>query len=135
MNDNFTETTAGIRVTVQPEPLQQESDPDRGVFAFAYTVILENLGSVTVQLLDRHWVIRSAGAQIAEVVGPGVVGQQPILKSGERFEYTSSAVIHDPIGTMEGSYSFMLLDGAGSESKRFEVKIPRFNLLYPVIIH
>ena len=126
----YTEITKGIRVSVRPEHVVESSDPDDDVFTFAYTVRIENNGGETVQLLERHWLILSNGVRIAEVVGPGVVGNQPVLAPGEFHEYSSSAVIQDPIGSMEGSYTFK-----SDAGKYFEVKIPKFDLLYPVILH
>ena len=81
-------------------------------------------------MLERHWLILSNGIRIAEVVGPGVVGLQPTLEAGGVHEYTSSAVIQDPVGSMEGSYTFK-----SSSGKYFDVKIPRFDLLYPIMLH
>jgi ApaG protein len=126
----FTETTASITVTVEPAPILEESRPTEGVFVFAYTVVIENRSGDTVQLLERHWIIESAGEQTGEVNGAGVVGVQPILKPGERFEYTSSTVIDDPIGAMMGSYLLKRRDG-----DLFTVQIPRFKLLYPILFN
>lgn len=122
----FTETTASITVSVNPAPILDECRPAEGVFAFAYTVTIENNSGDTVQLMERHWVIESADEQTGEVTGPGVVGLQPTLQPGERFEYTSSAVIKDPIGAMQGSYIFKRREGGF-----FNVQIPRFRLVYP----
>jgi ApaG protein len=126
----YTETTRDIRVSVRSQHVADSSEPDNDVFTFAYTVRIENLGAESVQLLERHWLILSNGVRIAEVVGPGVVGVQPVLGPGESHEYSSSAVIQDPIGTMEGSYTFK--SGSG---KFFDVKIPKFDLLYPIMLH
>lgn len=126
----FTETTASIAVTVQPVPIPEESREEDGVFVFAYTITIENQSAETVQLRERHWIIESAGEQIGEVVGTGVIGVEPILKPGERFEYTSSTVIRDPIGSMKGSYVFSR-EGGGM----FVVQIPRFKLFYPTLLH
>jgi ApaG protein len=123
----FTETTADIVVTVVPAPLEEESRPQEGVFAFAYTVTIHNRSSDVVQLLERHWLIESADQQIGEVTGAGVVGLKPTLQPGESFEYTSSAVIKDPIGAMRGSYIFKRNGGGGF----FTVQIPRFRFIYP----
>ncbi len=128
--EGYTSITRGVRVTVRPEHLVEQSDPEQSVYAFAYTMRIENIGGETVQLLERHWLINSAGVQIAEVVGPGVVGEQPVLGPGDAFEYTSSAVIHDPIGSMEGTYTFK-----ASTGQFFDVSIPRFDLVYPTILH
>jgi ApaG protein len=126
----FTETTADIAIFVEPAPLEHESNPDDGVFAFAYTIRIENRSSETVQLLERHWLIYSADEQIGEVTGEGVVGVQPVLEVGQSFEYTSSCVIHDPVGAMRGSYIFQRASGG-----YFTVQIPRFQLLYPSLFN
>jgi ApaG protein len=126
----FTETTASITVSVEPSPIHEESRPSESAFAFAYTVSIENHSGDTVQLMERHWIIESAGEQIGEVTGPGVIGQQPVLKPGESFQYTSSTVIRDPIGSMHGSYIFRRKEGGF-----FTVQIPRFHLFYPTLLH
>ncbi|MEY4668995.1 MAG: hypothetical protein RL518_1694 [Pseudomonadota bacterium] len=126
----FTETTASITVSVEPTPLEEESRPQEGAFVFAYTVTIENHSHDTIQLLERHWIIESAGEQTGEVNGAGVVGVQPILQPGERFEYTSSTVIPDPIGAMYGTYMFRKRDG-----EFLTVQIPRFKLLYPALFN
>ncbi|MCB0310741.1 MAG: ApaG domain, partial [Bdellovibrionales bacterium] len=78
----YSEITNDVRVSVSCEPLLANSDPARNVFAFSYTITIENLSPETVQLLERHWIIRSNEQQLAEVVGPGVVGEQPVLEPG-----------------------------------------------------
>ena len=122
----FTETTAKITVSVEPAPIPEESDPSAGSYVFAYTIHIENNSDDSIQLLERHWLIESAGEQIGEVTGPGVVGVQPVLEPGQSFEYTSSAKINDPIGAMRGSYVFRRKSGG-----MFTVQIPRFKLMYP----
>ena len=121
----YTETTEGLKVSVIPQIIDEESSPGEGAFTFAYTITIENNSQKIVQLMERHWIIRSAEIQIGEVVGPGVVGVQPTLAPGESFTYTSSAVIHDPIGSMEGEYTFK-----DEKGDFFAVKIPRFGLVY-----
>ena len=125
-----TQTTQSIVVSVNPAPLEDESRPGDGVFAFAYTVRIENCSEQIVQLLERHWLIESAGEQVGEVVGPGVVGVQPILEPGQHFEYTSSTVIKDPVGSMRGTYIFSRKEGG-----YFTAQIPRFSLIYPQLCH
>jgi ApaG protein len=125
-----TQTTQSIVVSVNPAPLEEESSPEQGVFAFAYTVRIENCSEQVVQLLERHWLIESAGEQVGEVVGPGVVGVQPILEPGQHFEYTSSTVIKDPVGSMRGTYIFSRKGGG-----YFTAQIPRFSLVYPQLCH
>ena len=126
----FTETTARITVSVEPTPIETESRPTENAYVFAYSVHIENHLEETVQLMERHWLIESAGEQIGEVVGPGVIGVQPTLKPGERFDYTSSTVIRDPVGSMKGSYVFKRVSGG-----LFVVQIPRFKLLFPTMFH
>lgn len=122
----FTETTSSITVCVEPTPILEESKPTESVFAFAYHIQIENHSDSTVQLLERHWIIESADTQIGEVTGPGVVGVQPILEPGQAFEYSSSAVIRDPVGSMRGNYIFSRKSGGF-----FVVQIPRFRLVFP----
>jgi ApaG protein len=126
----YSDTTRDIRVSVRPQHVEGNSEPENDVYTFVYTVRIENMGTESVQLLERHWLILSNGVRIAEVVGPGVVGVQPTLAPGGLHEYTSSAVIQDPVGSMEGSYTFKTEGG-----KYFDVKIPKFDLLYPIMLH
>ncbi len=126
----YSEITHQIRVSVRPKVIKKDSDPQNGVYAFGYTVKIENLGCDTVQLLERHWKVTSAEVQIAEVVGPGVVGEQPVLEAGQSFEYSSGTVINDPFGWMEGTYTFRANGG-----KFLQVTIPRFELFYPLVLH
>lgn len=128
--EGYTLITAGIRVSVQPEHLEENSSPTDDIFAFSYTVRIENLTLHPVQLLERHWLIFSGGNRLAEVVGPGVVGEQPLLEVGEAFEYTSTTIIQDPIGLMKGSYTFRAEPG-----EYFVVEVPPFDLHYPVVMH
>lgn len=111
---------------MQTAPIEEESKPHEGVFVFAYTIRIENLSEQIVQLLERHWVIESADEKIGDVTGSGVVGVQPVLEPGKHFEYTSSTVINDPVGSMKGTYIFSRKEGGF-----FTVQIPRFSLVYP----
>ena len=126
----YSKVTEGVRVSVICQPLIANSEPIRNVFAFSYTITIENLAQEVVQLLERHWIIKSNEVQIAEVVGPGVVGHQPILKPSTSFQYTSGAVIQDPIGSMQGNYTLRAASG-----RFFEVDIPRFELVFPIVVH
>jgi ApaG protein len=126
----FSSTTAGIEVIARPEPLPNESNPKQGVYSFAYTITIKNCSDRVAQLVERHWIIKSAEIQIGEVLGPGVVGLQPTLRPGEEFHYTSGCVINDPVGSMEGIYTFRYESG-----ETFEVTIPRFTLCYAEVIH
>ncbi|MCC6954749.1 MAG: Co2+/Mg2+ efflux protein ApaG [Deltaproteobacteria bacterium] len=126
----YSEITRNVRVSVRPQYLDDHSDPDRGVFVFAYSVTVENFGLETVQLLRRHWVVNSGGGLYTEVKGDGVVGEQPVLACGDSFTYTSTSMIKDPVGSMYGTYMFQSEDG-----QDFEVTIPEFDLVFPGSIH
>lgn len=112
-----------FQVEVLPRYLPDQSEPDAGVWSFAYTITVSNVGEVPAQLISRHWIITNDHGEVEEVKGLGVVGQQPLLRPGESFEYTSGARLGTPTGTMEGSYFCVAEDG-----ERFEVAIPLFVL-------
>ena len=118
--------TRGITVRVRPSYLEAESDPDARRYVWAYVVEIENRGPVTVQLTARHWIITDALGRIEEVDGPGVVGQQPVLKTGEAWRYTSFCPLPTTSGEMRGSYR-MVTDGGDG----FDVEIPQFSLHLP----
>lgn len=117
-----------IQVTTAFVPSQ--SDPANNRFVFAYTITITNTGSTTAQLLTRHWVITDANNKVQEVRGEGVIGEQPILKPGASFQYTSGTVIETPVGTMGGSYQMQAEDGTG-----FDAMIPEFTLSMPRTLH
>ncbi len=119
-----------IRVTVDTVYVEEQSDPETDRYVFAYTITIENSGSITAQLLNRHWIITDAAGQVQEVKGEGVVGEQPILQPGGTFRYTSAAMIETPVGTMTGSYEMMADDGV-----RFDAEIPAFKLSAPNLLH
>jgi ApaG protein len=110
--------------------LDEQSQPAAGVFAFAYTVTIVNSGDVTAQLIARHWVITDALGHSEEVRGLAVVGHQPLLKPGERFEYTSWTRLATPQGTMRGTYMCMTED-----ARPFEAAVPEFMLARPEQLH
>lgn len=113
-----------VQVRAQPRYLEKESRPEASLYVYAYDIILENKGSERVQLLSRHWLIRDGFNQLEEVIGAGVIGQQPILNPGESFRYSSFCPLKTPTGSMEGSYQMKnLISG-----DLFEVPIPRFEL-------
>lgn len=110
-------------VEVQPAYLPEQSAPERGLYCFAYTITVANTGTIAAQLISRHWHIEDASGRKDEVKGLGVVGQQPLLRPGEAFQYTSSCRLAAPTGSMHGHYFCVAEDG-----ERFEVEIPRFVL-------
>ena len=112
-----------FRVEVEPRFLPEQSAPTQGIYSFAYTITITNTGDVTAQLISRHWTIANSAGDVEEVKGLGVVGQQPLLKPGESFQYSSGCRLRTASGSMEGSYFFVAEDG-----ERFEVNIPPFML-------
>jgi len=110
--------------------LDEQSQPSAGMFAFAYTITIANSGDVTAQLIARHWVITDALGHREEVRGLAVVGHQPLLKPGERFEYTSWTRIGTPQGTMRGTYLCMTED-----ARPFDAEVPEFMLAQPQQLH
>ena len=119
-----------VLVSAATQYLADQSDEGAGRYVFAYTITIRNAGTVPAQLISRHWVITDAQGLVQEVRGLGVVGSQPLLQPGERFEYTSGASIATPVGTMRGSYQMVAADGT-----RFEAAIPEFTLSVPRILH
>ena len=117
-------------VTVRPQFLPEQSDPERNQFAFAYNITICNTGQVAAQLIARHWIITDSENRVQEVKGLGVVGYQPFLQPGEQFEYASWAVIATPVGTMRGEYFCVAEDGA-----RFEVPVAEFVLSMRRTLH
>ena len=118
--------TRGIRVSVLPQYLEHESDPDENRYFWAYTITIENEGAETVQLHTRHWKITDQTGHVEEVRGPGVVGQTPTLKPGEQFQYTSGCPLPTPSGIMAGSFQMTNEDG-----DKFDVAVPAFSLDSP----
>ena len=124
------ENQYNIDVQVETAYVSEHSVPDEDRFVFAYTITLVNRGSITAQLISRHWFITDADNRTEEVEGEGVVGEQPVLKPGEGFRYTSGAVIETPVGTMHGTYQMVAEDG-----RTFDATIPRFILSAPRTLH
>src|ERR1700691_5789413 len=122
----YVANTRGIAVSVEPTYLDARSSPHNSQYFWAYRVIIENQGLETVQLLSRHWMITNARGELTEVKGPGVVGEQPVLKPGESFEYTSGAPLDTPSGMMGGAYQMETETG-----ERFDIEIPTFSLDRP----
>jgi ApaG protein len=118
--------TNDIKVIVEPIYLDEQSDPAKPIFVWAYHIKLENCGQDTVQLLTRYWRITNAMGQVEEVEGEGVIGKQPTLAAGEKFEYASGVPLTTPTGFMEGTYHM-----SNQKGERFDVVIPAFSLDSP----
>jgi ApaG protein len=117
-------------IDVATRYLDEQSEPEQDRYDFAYTVRIRNAGKVPARLLGRHWVITDANGNVREVTGEGVVGEQPWLRPGEAFSYTSGAVLETHLGTMHGSYEMIADDGT-----RFDAPIPAFTLSVPRTLH
>ena len=119
-----------ISVKTHTVYIADQSDPANDRYVFAYTITINNTGSAAAQLVSRHWIITDAANKVQEVRGKGVVGEQPHLRPGESFEYTSGSAIATPVGTMRGSYQMVADDG-----EKFDVAIPEFTLSMPRVLH
>jgi ApaG protein len=122
----YTATTRAIEVTVRPQYLPDQSDPEKSQFVWAYRVRIENKGTETVQLRSRHWKITDGLGRLQEVRGPGVVGKTPRLRPGDAFEYTSATPLATPSGIMGGTYQMVSESG-----ENFDIEIPTFSLDMP----
>ena len=127
---SMTAARPDIRITAISRYVEDQSDPAAERYVFAYTVTIENHGTLGAQLIDRHWVITDANGRVQEVRGAGVVGEQPQLAPGDRYEYTSAAMLETPVGSMQGKYG--MIDADGND---FDAPIPVFNLAVPNILH
>ena len=119
-----------IEVEVETQYVSEQSLPDQDHFVFAYTITIRNSGEVPARLLRRHWVITDSNNKVQEVRGEGVVGEQPHLKPGESYRYTSGTMLETPVGVMRGSYLMVTDDGV-----EFEADIPQFTLSMPRTLH
>lgn len=119
-----------VQVETAVAYLPDQSDEKGERYVFAYTITISNTGTVPAQLISRHWVITDAANQVQEVRGLGVVGEQPLLRPGESFEYTSGTSLATPVGTMHGSYQMVAEDGT-----RFEAPVEEFILSVPRVLH
>jgi ApaG protein len=119
-----------IQIEALVKHLAEQSDEDDDRYVFSYTITLTNNGENTVQLLSRHWIITDSNNHVQEVRGQGVVGEQPVLKPGQSFAYTSGTVLATPVGTMTGSYQMVDEDGT-----KFDAPIPQFVLSVPRVLH
>ena len=120
----------GFIIQTQVNYLPDQSDEAGNRFVFSYTISITNLGNVAVRLISRHWIITDANNHVQEVRGQGVIGEQPLLKPNQSFEYTSGTVLSTQVGTMRGSYLMHADDGA-----QFDVDIPQFVLSVPRVLH
>ncbi len=119
-----------ITVAANAAYIAEQSDPSKNQYVFAYTITVTNTGAVAAQLISRHWIITDGDHHVQEVRGLGVVGQQPLLKPGESFEYTSGTHLATPVGTMRGTYQMVAEDG-----RTFDAPIPPFTLSVPRVLH
>jgi ApaG protein len=119
-----------ISVSVETNYIPDQSDPGSQRYVFGYTITIRNEGQEAAKLLRRHWIITDANGKVQEVRGDGVVGEQPHLRPGQGFRYSSGAILETPVGTMQGSYQ-MLGDGGGS----FDAPIAPFRLAVPGLLH
>lgn len=119
-----------IRIQVATSYVDDQSEPESGRYVFAYTITISNDGEVPAKLLSRHWVITDANGKVQEVSGDGVVGEQPYLKPGEQFRYSSGAVLETPVGAMQGLYRMRADDGVS-----FDAPIAPFTLAVPGLLH
>ena len=125
-----TDVSEGIQIDVETLYVESESDPNKNRFVFAYTITIRNVGETPARLMTRHWVIRDANGKVQEVQGDGVVGEQPHLKPGEGFQYTSGTMLETSMGTMGGSYQMVTDDGSV-----FKAPIEDFLLSAPRTLH
>jgi ApaG protein len=119
-----------IRVDVETRYIEDQSNPEQNYYVFAYTITIRNKGQQSAKLLTRHWVITDSNEKIQEVRGDGVVGEQPLLKPGEQFVYTSGTMLETAVGTMKGSYQMLADDGS-----QFDAIIDEFVLSTPRVLH
>jgi len=119
-----------MNVTVDSQYIEAESNPEANRFVFAYTVKITNIGSIGAKLISRHWIITDANNRTQEVKGKGVIGEQPYLKPGESFEYTSGTMMETPVGSMHGSYQMV-----ANDKHDFDAIIKPFTLALPKILN
>mgnify|MGYP003481647257 FL=1 len=119
-----------IRVDVSTKYVEDQSNPGEGRFVFAYTITIRNEGTQPARLVTRHWLITDANGKVQEVVGDGVVGEQPHLQPGQGFRYSSGAILETPVGAMQGKYHMVADDG-----EQFDAPIAPFRLAMPGVLH
>jgi len=119
-----------IRVVVETNYVEDQSDPRERRYVFAYTITIRNEGRVPARLLTRHWIITDSNGKVQEVRGDGVVGEQPYLKPGQGFRYSSGTVLETPVGAMQGTYQMV-----GDDGQHFDAPIQPFRLAIPGVLH
>ena len=119
-----------IEVDVETRYIDEQSEPEKERFVFSYTITIRNMGEAAARLLRRHWIITDGNGNVQEVEGEGVVGEQPYLKPGEGFRYTSGTVLATPLGSMHGNYKMISDDGY-----EYDAPIPAFTLAIPNTLH
>lgn len=119
-----------IEISVKTNYIEEESSRDQGHYVFSYTITINNTGDEPAKLISRHWIITDADGRIQEVRGKGVVGDQPHLKPGESYTYTSGTMIETAVGFMQGSYQMVADDG-----NKFDAVISAFRLAVPGVLH
>ncbi len=124
------EINRGIQVKVKSFHIPERSRPDQNYYFFAYQVTISNLGSRTAQLVSRKWIITDAEGHVETVEGLGVVGEQPVLKPGDSFQYTSFCPLKTPVGSMHGEYRMV-----GEDEEQFEAEIAPFSLAVPTAVN
>ena len=124
------ETNYNIKVTVGSQYIETESNPEANRFVFAYTITIENQGNIAAKLLSRHWIITDANNRVQEVKGKGVIGEQPYLRPGDSFQYTSGTMMETPVGSMQGTYQ-MIAD----DEYHFDAIIEPFTLALPKMLN
>jgi len=126
----MSEVICDIRVQVATNYVDEQSEPESNRYVFAYTITITNNGDIPVRLISRHWIITDANGKVQEVIGDGVVGEQPHLKPGEKFRYSSGAVLETPVGAMQGLYRMEADNGVN-----FDAPIAPFTLAVPGVMH
>ncbi len=119
-----------IHIHIETAYLEAQSEPEEQRFVFSYAITIRNEGTQAAQLVSRHWLITDSNGKTQEVRGKGVVGEQPHLRPGQSFRYSSGAIIETPVGTMQGSYQMR-----SDEGLTFDAPIPAFRLAMPGIVH
>jgi ApaG protein len=124
------ESDHNIHIDVETDYIPEQSEPEANRYVFTYTITIRNDGKVPARLMTRHWVINHANGKVEEVRGEGVIGEQPYMRPGQGFRYTSGTVLETPYGDMNGSYQMLADDGV-----EFDAEIPAFSLTMPNTLH